>query len=100
MTSEKEMDILKQSLSILMRELTPKKIYLFGSRAKKTARTGSDFDFALDCAAPDLTKKRLVKEALEKIMGLHSFDLVFLPEVDTKFRELILQKGKLLYEQK
>lgn len=97
---KREKEILEKSLVILVREFAPKRIYLFGSRAKKEEQTPSDFDFALDCATPTMTEKRLAKELLEKVMGLYSFDLVFLSEVEQGFRKLILETGKIIYEQK
>ena len=98
--SQREEEILQDSIEILVRELNPGLIYLFGSRAKGEARTGSDFDFAVDCPPPDRTKVRRAKDMLDAIAGLYSIDIVFLPEVDPGFKEIILDTVKIIYEKK
>ncbi len=99
-TDSRQEEILKRSLEILIREFSPKKIYLFGSRAKKKAQEASDFDFALDCEPPGMAKKRQAREKLERVAGLYTVDLVFLSEVEPGFKKLVLKTGKILYEQK
>ena len=98
--NKREKEIFEKSLKLLVRELDPKRIYLFGSRAKGDARPGSDFDFALDCQSPEAMKKNQVKDMLDAIAGLYSIDIVFLPEIDPGFKDLILETGKVIYEQK
>lgn len=96
----REEEILEESLALIVRECAPKRIYLFGSRAKGKAKPGSDFDFAVDAPVPDSVRRRKLTEMLEAVAGLYSANLVFLAEVDKKFREIILETGKILYEQK
>ncbi|MBI4126493.1 MAG: nucleotidyltransferase domain-containing protein [Deltaproteobacteria bacterium] len=96
----REQEILEKALRLLIKELTPKRVYLFGSRAKNKALTNSDFDFALDCEPPDMATRRVMKEKLEDIAGLYTVDVVFLSEVEPGFRDLVVQTGKVLYEQK
>ena len=98
---DREREILQKALGILVRELSPKRIYLFGSRGKKENVAGSDFDLAIELrgAVPSLTKKREIQDLLEAIAGLYSIDIVFLAEVESGFRSLILETGSLVYEQ-
>lgn len=96
----REKEIFDKSVNLLVQELQPKKIYLFGSRAKGTARVGSDFDFAIDGSVPKVTDKWQIKGQLEAIAGLYSVDVVYLEEVNPKFKELILKTGKVVYEQR
>jgi len=98
--TKREQEILGKSVEILARELKPNRIYLFGSRAKGKEQPGSDFDFAVDVVPPDVTIKRQTKEMLEAVAGLYSIDVVFLDEVDPKFKQLIFETAKVVYEQK
>lgn len=83
---------------LLIEELNPDKLILFGSRAKGTSFPNSDFDIAVETEKIDFRKKRIVKEKIRDVIGLHKFDLVFLNEVEKKFREIILETGKVIYE--
>ena len=98
--NSREKEIFDKSLDLLVRELEPKRIYLFGSRGKGKAKPGSDFDFALDCPPPDRAKVRMIKGMLDAIAGLHSVDIVFLSEVDADFKTILLDTGKIVYEKK
>lgn len=97
--NEREQEIFDKSVDLLVRELNPTRIYLFGSRGKGEARQGSDFDFAIDCPPPERRKTRMVKDILEAIAGLYSVDIVFLPEVDPDFKKIILDTGKIVYDE-
>ena len=95
--NRRENGILKRSLGILRKELHPKRIVLFGSRAKGTGRKGSDFDLALDCRSPSSSKAHRIEEKLNEESGLYHIDLVYLPSVSAGFRKIILDTGKVLY---
>ncbi len=91
--------IISSMVNYLVENLLPKRIILFGSRAKGTARMGSDIDLALEGAAiSDFRKERKLREALDQLAGIYSVDLVFLEQVDDVFSEMINQTGKVLYE--
>ena len=92
-------DKISTMVNYLVENLLPKRIILFGSRAKGTARMGSDIDLALEGAAiSDFCKERKLREALDQLAGIYSVDLVFLEQVDDVFSEMINQTGKVLYE--
>ena len=95
--NKRESMILKRSLGILKKALRPRRIVLFGSRAKGTNRHGSDFDLALDCRTPKLIEEERIREKLSEGAGLYHIDLVFLPSVSRDFRKIILNTGKVLY---
>lgn len=66
--------------------------FLFGSRASGRARPGSDWDVGL--LGPEPLRGALVeriREALDGIRTLHSFDVVDLSTVPEGFRELALR---------
>jgi predicted nucleotidyltransferase len=90
---------LNNILNIIIDEYNPTKIILFGSRGKGINLPSSDYDLAVETKKTDFRQKRIVKERIERIIGLHKIDLVFLNEVDKKFRKIILHTGKIIYEQ-
>jgi len=94
----RENQIMSATLRLLKKELLPRRIILFGSRAKGRARRGSDFDIAVDTRRPRTTKIRFIAEEIEKIAGLHRVDLVFLNQVSKEFRNIIEKTGTTLYE--
>jgi predicted nucleotidyltransferase len=94
----REKQILSRSVRVLRESVAPKRIYLFGSRAKGRSAPGADFDLAVDGRRPGPRLWRQLEEQLDEIAGLHQIDLVFLPDVSKEFRTVVLQSGKLLYE--
>ena len=89
---------LNNIIKILVDELNPDRLILFGSRGKGKAFTNSDYDIAVDTRKIEFRKKRILKEKLEDILGLHKLDLVFINEVEKKFKEIILKTGRVVYE--
>jgi len=96
--SEREKEILANSLRIIKEELNPERIFLFGSRAKGTSSTNSDFDFAVDMKEPDFNSKNKLEEKLEGISGLYKIDLVFLDSIEEEFKNIIINSGEIVYE--
>lgn len=88
---------LNSIVEILVDELRPNKIILFGSRGKGKAFYNSDYDLAIDSKAISLREKRKLKERIEDILGLHKIDLIFLKEVNKGFKQIIQNSGKVIY---
>ena len=82
-----------------LKKYNPKKVILFGSRAKGTYNKHSDIDIAVDLSFP-FREKRKLKEKLDRIAGIYTVDLVFLPSVEEDLKKIILSEGKILYEKK
>ena len=99
-TGTKRVDkIISDLVAYLVRVHHPNRILLFGSRAKGTARQGSDIDLAVEgMATDDIRKQRKLHEALDRLGRLYMVDLVHLEEADQAFRQLIEESGKVLYE--
>ena len=94
------MDI-EKLLSTLVEELKkyhPKRVILFGSRAKGNFTKHSDIDLAVDLELP-FRERRKLREKLDLLAGIYTVDLVFLPYADEEFRKIILEEGKVLYEE-
>lgn len=94
----KEDEIIKSIISIVREHLNPKRIILFGSRVTGKAKKFSDFDIAVEGVVMDIRKERLLKDALDKCLGIYTVDLINLDKVDSEFRKFILDEGKLIYE--
>lgn len=95
---KREEEILSKIVSLLKEDLKPRRILLFGSRARGKNNPGSDFDIALDGKKVDVREMRELKEKLEEITGLYKVDIIFLESVDKEFKDIILRRGKILYE--
>lgn len=67
---------------------------LFGSRSRGTARPGSDWDIGIFGPGPlrGAILER-IREELDDLPTLHSFDVVDLATVPEPFREMALRTG-------
>jgi predicted nucleotidyltransferase len=83
---------------IVVKAVDPKCIYLFGSRAAGKNKFYSDFDIALKGANGSFRIMRKLKEKLDEALGIHSVDMVHMEQASDEFRELIEEKGKIIYE--
>ncbi|MGM0365862.1 MAG: nucleotidyltransferase domain-containing protein [Actinomycetota bacterium] len=92
---KREKEVLDKVISILKENLNPGLILLFDSGAGDKPSRGSDFDITLDGEKNGI---RELKEKLEKVSGLYRADLIFLESVDKEFKDIILKRGKALYE--
>ena len=97
---DREIEIIEKTIEILKKYFSPSKIILFGSRAQGKHYRHADFDFAIDIKKPSITLQRELHEAIDKISGLYKIDIVYLLSVEEEFKNIILQTGKILYENK
>lgn len=94
-------DVIDKIIIVLIEKMEPKKIILFGSRAKGLHRKGSDIDLAIEGGKIlNLREMRKLKDSIEKISGLWSVDIVFLENLENNLKDVILNKGVVLYEKK
>jgi predicted nucleotidyltransferase len=65
-------------------------VWVFGSRAKNTARFNSDLDLAIECTEP-LSKQSLIalNEAFDEAKLAFSVDVVDLKQVESYFKDII-----------
>ncbi len=96
----REKEVVQKVVAILKEDLNPSRIILFGSRAERHHRQGSDFDFAVDQSPPDILKREHIRQRIEKAAGLHGVDVVYLKNVERVFREIVLETGVVVYEKK
>ena len=90
--------MIDEVVKILLSYLQPKRIILFGSRARQRAGKYADFDIAVEGANMDIRMERLIKDKLDEKAGIYTIDLINLDRADKDFRKIILQGGKALYD--
>ncbi len=95
--SYREKEVLEKATDILVRELAPSRIILFGSRAKGTEFPGSDFDLGVDAARPTQDIEWKIQDGMDEARGLYKVDVVYLKDVEADFRNLILRTGMVVY---
>lgn len=77
-------------LDIVMSKLPECKVYLFGSRARGTCRSGSDIDLALDAdkKIDDMTIM-YIKEAIDASIIPFFVDIIDMQDVSDDFKNII-----------
>ncbi len=96
---QKEQEVIDSIINILKEYIHPKRIILFGSRASGRSKRYSDFDIAVEGVDMDVRKERLLKDALDERLGIYMVDLIDIDKVNKEFRKIIMDKGKVIYEQ-
>lgn len=82
-----------------VREIHPRRIWLFGSQARATATRTSDVDLAFDLTGAARERwSEFVIEASEEVPALVDLDLIDLDACETKLAHEILRTGRLVYE--
>lgn len=73
----------------------PVRVFLFGSRARGTARSGSDLDIGLLPRNPlPATLLAELRDALEESSIPYAVDVVDLSRVDASFRDKVIAEGQ------
>ena len=94
-----EKEIPQKAAEIIIKYLPDAKVYLFGSRAKGTAKPYSDFDIAIEWKEKiPLHTMAKIREELDKLPTLKSFDLIDLKRVSGNFIETVRKTGVILYD--
>ena len=92
-------EIYQEVVKIIAKYLPGARIYLFGSRAKGTAKPYSDFDIAIEWKEKiPLHTMAKIREELDKLPTLKSFDLIDLKRVSGDFIETVRKTGVILYD--
>ena len=94
-------EILLKVVQTVKNYLPEATVYLFGSRAQGRERKNSDFDIAIEWKekVPLCTIYR-IREELEELPTLKSFDIVDLKRCSREFAESVRETGVILYERK
>ncbi len=89
--------ILSNIISVFKENEKVSRVILFGSRGKGNARYNSDFDLAVDTEGIDFSSQIKIKEKIEDFCGLFNVDVIYMNEIDFKFKEIIEKTGKVIY---
>lgn len=71
------------------------RVVLFGSRAKGTARYNSDIDLCIDYTGKQKWK---VIDAIDEMVGIYSFDVLFFDSLNKEIARQIERDGIVIYE--
>lgn len=82
---------------VILKHVSPQRIFLFGSRVTGEARPESDYDFAFD--APDASYEALdaIREDIEKLPTLYRIDVANLARADSRFANRVRDTGLVIY---
>ena len=82
----------------IIQHIKPKRIILFGSRARDKAQARSDYDIAIDDNELTLAKLAQIRADMEVVPTLLAIDVVWMNRAAATLRQRILDEGKTLYE--
>lgn len=88
----------KQAAELLIQLARPRKLWLFGSRARNEGFAWSDYDFALEGPSLESPDRWRISEALEQLRTLRQFDVVWLDMASDALRDEVSKEGICLYE--
>lgn len=84
-------------IKFVVTSISPEKVILFGSRARKTHRENSDFDLAITGEISHEKWTKLLVELEERNISLYSIDLVQIKELDENYKMNIAKDGVVIY---
>ena len=87
-----------EAVKILVRLAQPKRVWLFGSRARGEHKVSSDYDFALESSQLPVQDRWKISEALESLPTLRNFDVVWLEFASDLLKEEVAREGICLFE--
>lgn len=95
---EEILAMIHSCLEKLSEKLRGYEVILFGSRADGTARSRSDFDIGILGDRPlDVQTLFSLRDMLDELPTLYTFDVVDLNTVSARFREEALKSYKVLH---
>jgi predicted nucleotidyltransferase len=97
LTSNEE--IIESSLKVIKSFFPESRIIIFGSRARGNYKPNSDLDVAIDIGKPiPGYLMELLREKLDELPTLVSFDLVDFHRISKEFQKQIIKTGKVIYD--
>ena len=82
---------------IILRHISPLRIYLFGSRVSGEAKPESDYDFAFDASEADFRELEVIRADIEKMPTLFRIDIANIAKADSRFANRVRETGLVIY---
>lgn len=82
---------------IILRHVSPTRIYLFGSRVTGEAKPESDYDFAFDAPDADSAVLQTIRDDLEQLHTLYRIDVANIAKADLRFANRARDTGIVIY---
>lgn len=90
-------DSMKTVVNYIVEELDPDQVILFGSRARQTHRTHSDFDIAVRGVRNPKNWSKVSVDLVEEPMTLFDIDLLKYEELNSDYKKSVDTEGRVLY---
>ncbi|MCC6126542.1 MAG: nucleotidyltransferase domain-containing protein [Pirellulales bacterium] len=91
---------IKRLIELGIERVAPRRIILFGSRARGDAQSASDYDLAFDFPASQRKKwLRFLAEVSDGAVTLLSTDIIAWADASAELRKSIRTEGIVVYEQ-
>ena len=87
-------ELLQEIIDVIVQQVHPSRILLYGSRARDQYTLTSDVDIAIDCGEDDF----LVQSIDEEVRTLLKLDIVNFRKVNKRLQSEIFLDGIVLYE--
>lgn len=88
-------ELLRQIVDVIVQHANPKKIIIYGSRARGDYRATSDIDIAVECD----DGKHLIRNVIDdEIRTLLKLDIVEIGTLSEELRSEIEEEGMVIYE--
>jgi len=87
-------ELLQEIIDVIVWQVHPSRILLYGSRARSHYTVTSDVDIAIDCGEDDF----IIQTIDEEVRTLLKIDIVNFRKVSKRLQSEILLDGIILYE--
>jgi len=82
---------------LILKHVSPTRIYLFGSRVTGEAKPESDYDFAFDAQDADSAALQAIRDDLEQLHTLYRIDVANIAKADLRFASRVRDTGIVIY---
>lgn len=82
---------------IVLRHVSPLRMYLFGSRVSGEAKPESDYDFAFEAPEADFRELEAIRADIEALPTLFRIDIANIANADSRFANRVRDTGLVIY---
>lgn len=92
-----DLKIVNTVRELILKHVSPTRIYLFGSRVTGEAKPESDYDFAFDAPDADSAALQTIRDDLEQLHTLYRIDVANIAKADLRFANRVRDTGIVIY---